>query len=57
VDVTAREGAWDLRGTVGGESLDPARHPVRTLVKAATYHALDVSRAADEWQATFVLDV
>jgi len=57
VSVTAREGAWNLRGTVSGESLDPARHPVRTLVKAATYHALDVSRAADGWQATIVLDV
>ena len=57
VDVTAREGAWRVRGTVGGESLDPARHPVRTLVKAATYHALEVTQAGGEWHAAFVLDV
>jgi SHS2 domain-containing protein len=59
VEVSVRgEGSeWTLRGKITGERLDPARHRVKTLVKAATYHALGVSRAGDEWQATFVLDV
>lgn len=57
VSVTEDAGAWTVRGTVDGETLEPARHPIKTLVKAATYHALEVVRAGDEWQATFVLDV
>ena len=57
VSVTEEAGAWAVRGTVAGDSLEPARHPIKTLVKAATYHALEVVRAGDEWLATFVLDV
>jgi SHS2 domain-containing protein len=54
IDQGAR---WTLRGTASGETLDPARHPIRTLVKAATYHALEVTRVGEEWRATIVLDV
>jgi SHS2 domain-containing protein len=57
VSVTDDGGTWRLQGTVSGESLDPARHPIRTLVKAATYHALEVTRVGEEWRATIVLDV
>lgn len=57
VSVTEQGGEWTVRGRVDGDRLEPARHPIRTLVKAATYHALEVSRAGDEWHATFVLDV
>jgi SHS2 domain-containing protein len=57
VSVIDEAGGWAVRGTVTGDSLEPARHPIKTLVKAATYHALEVVRAGDEWQATFVLDV
>ena len=57
VAVTEEAGAWTVRGTVEGDHLEPARHPIKTLVKAATYHALEVVRAGDEWEATFVLDV
>jgi SHS2 domain-containing protein len=57
ISVSEEDGQWRLKGTVSGESLDPARHSICTLVKAATYHALDVSRDGDEWQMRFVLDV
>jgi SHS2 domain-containing protein len=57
VSVADEDGQWRLRGTVSGESLDPTRHSIRILVKAATYHALDVSWVGDQWQARFVLDV
>ena len=56
--AVAREGSeWALRGSVEGESFDRARHPIKVLVKAATYHALDVNRTAAGWRATVVLDV
>ena len=46
-----------LAATATGESFDPARHPARTAVKAATYHQLSIVPAGDGWQATVVLDL
>ena len=56
--TVAPEGAgWSVVGAIGGEALDPRRHPVRVLVKAATYHALDVRRTSEGWMARVVIDV
>ena len=46
-----------LEARVTGESFDPARHPERTGVKAATYHQLNIVPVEDGWQATVVLDL
>ena len=46
-----------LAATATGESFDPARHPARTAVKAATFHQLSIVPAGDGWQATVVLDL
>ena len=46
-----------LAAAVTGESFDPARHPARTGVKAATYHQLSIVPVEDGWQATVVLDL
>jgi SHS2 domain-containing protein len=58
-DVTIEEhgGRWALTATVGGEPLDPDRHPSRVLVKSATYHGLRVTRDGDTWRARIVLDI
>jgi SHS2 domain-containing protein len=43
---------------VGGEPFDPGRHPVKTEVKAVTYHQVSVIRQADGTHvARFVVDV
>jgi SHS2 domain-containing protein len=34
VSVMEHAGAWTVRGSARGERLDPARHPIRTAVKA-----------------------
>ena len=57
VAITGGGDDWTLAGTVEGDTLNTVRHPVKTLVKAATYHALEVSRTGGEWHATVVLDV
>ncbi len=57
VVVTGGGDDWTVRGTVEGETIDAGRHSVKTVVKAATYHALEVTRSRSEWRATFVLDV
>ena len=46
-----------LKARVSGETFDPARHPSRTGVKAATYHQLSIVPVQDGWEATVVLDL
>ena len=40
-----------------GELVDPARHPRGTLVKAATFHGLEVKREPGRVSARVVLDI
>jgi SHS2 domain-containing protein len=46
-----------LVARVSGETFDPARHPSRTGVKAATFHQLRIVPVKDGWEATVVLDL
>lgn len=57
VAVRERDGGWTLEGTLSGEKLDPDRHRVDILIKAVTYHALQVVQRGDEWQASVVFDI
>ncbi len=49
--------AWRLHATLEGETFDAARHSIKVLVKAVTYHALEVTEEADGWHATVVFDI
>jgi SHS2 domain-containing protein len=40
-----------------GEPRDPARHPPRLVVKAATYHQISIRATGDHWVAEVYLDV
>ena len=57
VTVRAEDGGWALQGTLIGERHDPARHPVRVLIKAVTYHGLDVTLREGQWQSRVVFDI
>ena len=57
VDVRESDGGWVLQGTLTGEKHDPARHPVRILIKAVTYHGLHVTKDGDAWGARIVFDI
>ncbi len=46
-----------LEARARGESFDPARHPEKTAVKAATYHHLAITPRDGGWQATVILDL
>jgi SHS2 domain-containing protein len=50
-----RETAY--RAALFGEPVDPVRHEPRDLVKAATYHGLEVRRDGTGWHARVILDV
>lgn len=39
------------------EHYDPARHPLRTELKAVTYHHLEVRREGGEWTGKVIFDV
>ena len=49
-------GAGRLCGRAWGERIDPARHRLRTAVKAATYHGLTVE-AGPPARVTVILDL
>jgi len=58
VEVRESDGGWALRGTLIGERHDSARHPVKVLIKAVTYHGLEIKQ--DErglWSANLVFDI
>jgi SHS2 domain-containing protein len=57
IDVRERDDAWTLIGTLRGERLDEARHPVKILIKAVTYHGLKVVERDGEWSANVVFDI
>lgn len=40
-----------------GRAFDPARHALRTELKAITYHGLEVKTEGDAWLATVIFDV
>ncbi len=46
-------------GTVHGtwESYDPARHPLKTEIKAVTWHQLEAAREEDGWRARVIFDL
>ncbi len=46
-----------LQATVYGETIDPARHEIRTTIKAVTYHQLYVKRHNVLWESRVVLDL
>jgi len=46
-----------LTAVLRGERYDPARHRIKTEIKAVTYHKASVRRTADGWLGTVVFDV
>jgi SHS2 domain-containing protein len=57
VHVSTVDDQWTLRARLIGCRIDPERHEVRVLVKAATYHALEVVQTHAGWRARVVLDI
>lgn len=55
----AIEGSDPLRlvATARGEGRDERRHPVKVLVKAATYHGLEIVCREGVYEATVILDI
>ena len=50
-------GATTLEATLEGETVDPSRHRLATVFKAATYHRLFLGRVKGRWSLRVILDV
>ncbi len=46
-----------LEAVVRGEPYDESRHPIKTTVKSATYHQLQIRRTNRGWEAQIILDL
>lgn len=46
-----------LVGEVKGEPFDPARHAIKTEIKAVTYHQVEVKETKKGWKARVIFDV
>jgi SHS2 domain-containing protein len=57
VHVSETLDGWTLRARLNGGRLDPERQEVRVLVKAVTYHELQVVQTGTGWQARVILDI
>ena len=57
VEIRERDGGWALEGTLIGERHDPTRHQTRVLIKAVTYHGLEITRTEGTWSARVVFDI
>lgn len=55
--IGRRGSRYSLDGELSGEEIDPDRHPLAGDVKAVTLHRFALSRTAEGWEATVVLDI
>jgi SHS2 domain-containing protein len=46
-----------LRATLRGEEYDEAKHPLRSLIKAVTYHGLSVRRQGERFAGRVLFDL
>jgi len=46
-----------LTAVASGERYDEERHPLKTTVKAATYHKLHIERSTDGWKVRIIFDL
>ena len=46
-----------MEATAWGEVFDPEIHPMKTEIKAVTYHQLEVEQSDQGWQARVIFDI
>lgn len=55
--VERQQEEWKLEATIEGEPLDPARHRVKLLIKAVTYHQLAIAETDRGFETAVVFDI
>ena len=57
VSLFENDTEWRLEAELRGEVFDLERHGLKTLIKAVTYHQLEVREVDGEWAARVILDI
>lgn len=55
--VKVNEKKLELQAECKGEKMNPKKHEVRTGVKSATYHQLEVKKEKNMWKTQLILDI
>lgn len=55
--VKVNEKRLSLTAECRGEKIDIKKHEIRTAVKAATYHKLEVNKENNYWKAKVIVDI
>lgn len=48
---------YSMRASLSGEYFDPGRHQGKLLLKAATYHKLNIKDEGGRWTAEIIFDI
>jgi len=56
-EVKINEKRFELHAVCEGENIDTKKHEIRTVVKAATYHKLEVKKEKDYWKSKVIVDI
>ena len=56
-DAAMQDDLMRLRARLVGERRDPQRHPWSLIVKAVTYHEIEVAKRDGRWEARVFLDI
>ena len=56
-DIKIDEENLTLTGKACGEKFNPAKHERRTVVKAMTYHMMEINRTDKGYEVQFVVDI
>lgn len=51
------DGPARLEAEAWGEEKDDERHPIKVLVKAVTYHGLELAESGEGWRARVIFDI
>jgi SHS2 domain-containing protein len=57
VRLTEADGEIRLAAQAWGEEKDDERHPIKVLIKAVTYHGLELAETQAGWRARVLFDI
>ncbi len=57
VSVQYHDVTCTIQAELSGEPYDPARHEIKTEIKAVTYHQLRVAREGRQWTGQVIFDL
>lgn len=46
-----------VQAKIKGETFSPDKHPLKTAIKAVTYHNLKISQKGNHWEAEVIFDI